>query len=301
MVVQRAFAAESLPAAQTAPVFASFFKMAVPLLVVVPGLTALVLVPDLIDPTKYPFETPHNYALPLMMAKFFPPGLAGLGLTALLASFMSGMAGNVTAFNTVWTYDIYESYIVKDAPDQHYLKVGRYTTVFGVLVSIGAAYLCLGFKTIMDFMQMVFSCVNAPLFATFLLGMFWRRATGPGGFWGLLAGIVSALAMFFISDLNAKFHFMSASNVLYKLHILMPDARAMAANFWRAWWAWFVCFVVTIVVSLCTKPEPEEKLKGLCWTKGERLLPAGVPLLRNPVTWAVVSFALFVALDIIFA
>ncbi|MCL5774213.1 MAG: hypothetical protein M1536_07535, partial [Firmicutes bacterium] len=221
LVVQRAFAAEDLPAAQRAPIYATFFKMLVPFLVVIPGLLAIVLLPQLSpEPDKL---NSYNMALPLLMQKIYPPGMIGLGLTALLASFMSGMAGNVTAFTTVWTYDIYQPYLNSKASEKHYILVGRIATIFGVLISIGTAYIVMDFKTIMDYMQVVFSCVNAPLFATFLLGMFWRRGTGWGGFIGLLSGIVAALFMFLGG------HWMPADSILHKWNILAVDPTALGA------------------------------------------------------------------------
>src|SRR5580765_6805700 len=198
LVVQRAMAADSMNAARRTPVIAALPKMIFPFLVIVPGIVALgltlrpnpgaaPLLPRLADGTY-----DYNMTLPLMMSRYYPAGLLGLGLTALLASFMSGMAGNVTAFNTVWTFDIYQSYIRPHQSDAHYLWMGRMATVFGVLVSVATAYAAMRFNNIMDMLQLVFSFVNAPLFATFLLGMFWRRTTGHGAFGGLLAGTGAA-------------------------------------------------------------------------------------------------------------
>src|SRR6185437_2515923 len=195
LVVQRAMAAESMIAARRTPIIAAFPKMLFPFLVILPGMLAIALYTagDLVLHSKGG-SLNYDLVVPVMLARFFPSGLLGLGLTALIASFMSGMAGNVTAFNTVWTYDIYQSYIRPGASDAHYLRVGRAATVAGIAASVACAYTAAKFNNIMDVLQLVFAFVNAPLFATFLLGMFWRRATGHGAFFGLLAGTAAAAA-----------------------------------------------------------------------------------------------------------
>jgi len=188
LVVQRAMAANSMSAARRTPLIGALPKMFIPILVVVPGMIAMALLSmpgkgfSLIGGNPSDF----NMVIPSMLVHYYPSVLLGLGITALMASFMSGIAGNVTAFNTVFTYDIYQSYINKGKSDKHYLKVGQFTTIFGVLASILTAYVASSFNNIMDFLQLIFAFVNAPLFATFLMGMFWKRATGNGAFWGLL-------------------------------------------------------------------------------------------------------------------
>src|SRR5919112_1293699 len=218
LVVQRAMASENMAAARRTPLIAAIPKVFFPFLVILPGMIALAvdwhatggtssmaiaggqgIVPPKIDPATGAalldqaghVVLDYDLSVPMMLIRFFPAGMLGLGLTALLASFMSGMAGNVTAFNTVWTYDIYQSHIRKGASDNHYLQMGRIATVGGILLSIAAAYLASAFNNIMDLLQLVFAFVNAPLFATFALGMFWRRATGHGAFAGLLAGTLA--------------------------------------------------------------------------------------------------------------
>src|SRR5512138_2697953 len=186
LVIQRAMAAKSMTAARDTPILAAIPKMFFPFLVIMPGMAAVALLPA--SAFEFAGHTDYNMALPLMLQKLYPPGIMGLGLTALIASFMSGMAGNVTAFNTVWTYDIYQAYIHRGGTDEHYLWMGRMATVFGTLASIATAYIAMTFGNIMDLLQLVFSFINAPLFATFLLGMFWARATGDGAFFGLLGG-----------------------------------------------------------------------------------------------------------------
>jgi SSS family solute:Na+ symporter len=274
LVVQRAFAARDLRSAQLTPIYASLWKMLVPFLVIIPGLIAAALFHDL----GKPGGPSYNLALPLLMERYYPPGMLGLGLTAMLASFMSGMAGNVTAFTTVWTYDIYQAYIKKDASDEHYVKMGRWAVVVGVLISIGAAYLAAGFPSVMDYMQLLFSIFNAPLFATFLLGMFWKRATPWGGFWGLVAGTAGAIL----------------------LMVILPEhffTSPQEGNFWRAWWAWVITVVVTVIVSLFTKPKTEEELKGLVY--GTTPLPSyqGWKWYLRPGWMAVVAATVLVVLN----
>src|ERR1700682_3524952 len=191
LVVQRVLAAKDLRAAKMAPVIGAGFKMLVPFIVILPGLLGLALLDTkLVGETQAIATGGHSYneVLPLMLARYCGPGLLGLGITALIAGFMSGMAGNVSAFTTVWTYDIYRALIKKDASDEHYVSMGRWSTIVGVAISIGTAYLVMDFKSIMDYVQALFSFFIAPLFATVLLGMLWKRATPAGGFWGLLAG-----------------------------------------------------------------------------------------------------------------
>ena len=196
LVIQRAMAANSMSAARRTPLIAAFPKMIMPFIVILPGIAALALSKTAGSGYELPMlngtRRITTASLTTLMAKFYPSGLLGVGLTALMASFMSGMAGNVTAFNTVFTFDIYQSYIRKNAPDAHYLSVARVTTIVGILLSVAIAYLARSFDNIMDFLQLIFGFVNAPLFGTFLLGMFWKRTTGHGAFSGLLSGTVAA-------------------------------------------------------------------------------------------------------------
>jgi len=280
LVVQRALASKNINAARMTPIIAAFPKMLVPILVVIPGLVALLVLPQY-SQSAVP-ATDYNSTLILLMKYYLPNGLLGLAITALLASFMSGMAGNVTAFNTIWTYDIYGSYIRKGRPDAHYVKVGKWATVVGVLISIGTAYIALGFKNLMDYMQLIFSFFNAPLFATFLLGMFWRGATGAGGFWGLLVGILTAAGHY----------------LLFKLGVIHYHSD-MAANFYQAWWAWLADFVVTIGVSLFTAKRDPKELAGLVFgltpkPKAHRRWYA------RPAVWGALAIAVAVALNLIF-
>jgi SSS family solute:Na+ symporter len=241
----------------------------------------------------------YNYdlAIPVMLLHFFPTGILGLGLTALLASFMSGMAGNVTAFNTVWTYDIYQAYINKKGTDAHYLWMGRMATIGGVALSIGAAYLVTNFNNIMDALQLVFSIVNAPLFATFLLGMFWKRTTGHAAFTGLLSGTAAALlhhGLTIPTDATPGIH----GGWIAIVHRYPSD---MAQNFWTAIFAFSINFVVTIAVSLVTKPRPEPELVGLVYSLTPKPLETHLSWYQKPATLAVAVLVILIALNLVFA
>jgi SSS family solute:Na+ symporter len=238
----------------------------------------------------------YDLATPAMLLHYFPTGLLGLGLTALLASFMSGMAGNVTAFNTVWTYDLYQSYIRPGASDAHYLWMGRFATVFGIGLSLAAAYVAASYNNIMEVLQLVFAFVNAPLFATFALGMFWRRATGHGAFAGLAAGILGAAVHHGISlPAGAAAGFKGGY-----LGTLVVYPSELAQTFWTAVVAWTTCFVVTIVVSLATRPRPEAELRGLVYSLTPRPAAEALPLLERPVALAVIVLGVTLLLNLVF-
>ena len=293
LVVQRIFAAKDIRAAKMAPIIGSYFKMAVPFIVILPGLLGLALLPFKLVPESAVGLGQHSYneVLPLMLARYCGPGLLGLGITALIAGFMSGMAGNVSAFATVWTYDIYRPFIRKNAADDHYLSMGRWCTIVGVIISIGTAYLVMSFGSIMDYVQALFSFFVAPLFGTVLLGMMWKRVTPAGGFWGLLSGTVSSVAMFLL----VKFHYIPLSYIA-----LSSDAKDMAENMYRALWSWLICVIVTVAVSYVTKPKPVEELTGLVY--GCTALPdeGHLPIWKRPIFWAVISAVLFLILQWIF-
>lgn len=263
LVVQRAMIAKNMNAAQRTPIIAAIPKMFMPLIVVLPGIIAIALMqPALASkgfqiPTNSNGQLDYTMTLPSLIAHYYPTGLLGVGITALIASFMSGMAGNVTAFNSVFTYDIYQSYFVKNRSDKHYLMVGKMATVFGILFSIITAYIAKSFNNINDFLQLVFSFVNGPLFATFLLGMFWKRTTGHGAFWGLLAGTAAAALTYGLTVAEGKGGWIA--NV-YEVRSGMGQAFIVAGISWTA------NFVTTILVSLATKPKPEMELKGLVYS-----------------------------------
>jgi len=238
----------------------------------------------------------YDLATPMMLVHFFPAGLLGLGLTALLASFMSGMAGNVTAFNTVWTYDLYQSYVRPGAADSHYLAMGRFATVFGVAVSIAAAYVAASFNNIMDFLQLVFAFVNAPLFATFALGMFWPRATGHGAFAGLVSGILAAAAHHGLS-LPAGAHVGVKGGYL---GVVTTYPSELAQTFWTAIVAWVTCFVVTILVSLVTRARAPDELRGLVYGLTPKPSDDVKRWYERPGPLAVIVLTLTVGLNLIF-
>ncbi len=338
LVVQRVLAARNLRAARMAPIIGSFFKMAVPFIVILPGLLGLVLLqnPDgsrrqlvgedvvascapgstgipLDDasclgamqkttlPGDYQMKVlkgapdaelhTYNQALPLMMVRYLGPGLLGLGITALIAGFMSGMAGNISAFSTVWTYDIYKPLINKKGSDSHYVLVGRLSIVAGVIVSIGAAYLVRQFHGIMDYVQALFSIFVAPLLGTILFGMFWKRATKIAGFLGLLLGIVFSASLFLWVKLVPS----ALASVA-----LSPDAKPMAENVFRALWAFMFTAIVIVVASLLTKPKPIAELDGLVY--GATILPKEdpVPFYKSEWMWALLAVCIFAALNIVF-
>ena len=329
LVVQRAMAADSMSAARRTPLIAALPKMVFPLLVILPGMIAIALpaqdvpaqnasvsqvqllnqsgkglIPAKIDPTTgepmldadgKPILD-YDLAIPNMLLHYFPTGLLGLGLTALLASFMSGMAGNVTAFNTVWTYDIYQSYINKTASDEHLLWMGRVATVSGIGLSVAAAYAATRFNNIMDFLQLVFAFVNAPLFATFLLGMFWKRTTGHGAFFGLILGTASA-AMHHGLTLSVGASAGIKGGWIAVVHTYPSE---MAQNFWTAIWAFCVCLVATVVISLTTRPRDEQELVGLVYSLTARPSEQHVPWYLRPGSLGAAVLCLAVILNVIF-
>ncbi len=334
LVVQRAMAANSMTAARRTPLIAAVPKMFFPFLVILPGMIAgVVSISNVRNPAPTRMEAvserqaqsvfrggkgiiPPKYdsagnpvlrngqavldydlATPMMLIRFFPSGLLGIGLCALIASFMSGMAGNTTAFNTVWTYDIYQGYFNKTASDQHYLWMGRAATVFGLALSVLAAYVAKEFNNIMDVLQLVFAFVNAPLFATFMLGMFWKRATGHGAFCGLLGGMLAAavhngLTLPAGATPGLKGGFLGS--------VLHGYPSEMAQNFWTAIFAWVSCFAITIIVSLCTRPRPDEELKGLVYSLTPKQKDEGLTWYQKPGTLAVVVLVVMIALNLAF-
>src|SRR5712672_603460 len=294
LVVQRVLAAKDLRSAQMAPIIGAAFKMLVPFIVILPGLLALAVLPvKLTGEAAAVGSGGHSYneVLPLMLARYCGPGLLGLGITALIAGFMSGMAGNVSAFTTVWTYDIYRALINKNASDRHYVNMGRWCTIIGVIVSIGAAYLVMQFLSIMDYVQALFSFFIAPLFGTVVLGMLWKRATGLGGFLGLLCGTASSIGMW---------AWVKIDPTALRYVALSEHAKALAQDMYQALWSFLVCVVVTVVVSLAGKPRPDSELAGLVY--GQTVIPSvgDVPWFQKPLFWAAVVAIVFFVLNIIF-
>jgi SSS family solute:Na+ symporter len=306
LVVQRVLSAKDLRSAELAPIIGAAFKMLVPFIVILPGLLGLALLRDphtgsllRLVPADVAWSASgqaqglHGYdeVLPLMLARYCGPGLLGLGITALIAGFMSGMAGNVSAFTTVWTYDIYGALINKNATDEGKVRMGRWVTVIGVGISIGTAYLVMHAQSIMDYVQALFSFFIAPLFGTVILGMLWKRATKAGGFWGLLAGTLSSVGMYAWGKLDP-------SSVRYLA--LSDKAQDQAQNMFRALWCWLICVIVTVVVSLMTKPKSDEELKDLVYGLTPIPKQEHVRMIQSPIFWGVVVAVVFVILQIIF-
>jgi len=294
LVVQRAMISRNLNEARRTPVIASIPKIAMPVIVILPGIILLAL------QSKFTgFELPHNangdidynMTLLLLLSKLYPSGILGVGITALIASFMSGMAGNVTAFNTIWTFDIYQAHIQKNASEKHYLNVGRITTVAGILLSILTAYVARGFNSIMDLLQLVFSFVNAPLFATFFLGMFWKRTTSNGAFWGLISGTVAAALTHGITTAEGKGGWIGNIHQYY-------SGTSQAFNI--AGISFIVCLIVTILVSLFTKRKPDEKLVGLVYSLTPKETDKAKVWYKNPLSLGLVVLLITVILNIIF-
>src|SRR5260221_13744309 len=308
LVVQRAMAADSMAAARRTPLIAAFPKMMFPFLVVLPGLIALSVHGGVIPVKLYAGTSTAvldalgrpqlDYALtvPALLLRYFPTGMLGLGLTALLASFMSGMAGNVTAFNTVWTYDIYQAYLRPRASDAHYLRVGRMATIFGIAASILTAYVAAQFNNIMDVLQLVFAFVNAPLLASFLLGMFWKRTTGHGAFAGLVSGTAAAA-------LHHGLTLPAGAIAGVKggwLAVVSTYPSEMAQNFWTAIDAFTTCLLVTIAVSLLTKPGPDCELVGLVYALTDKPRDSGLDWYKRPAILGVIVLAATAILNLVF-
>jgi len=287
LVIQRAMAARSMSAARRTPLIAAVPKMLFPLLVILPGMIAIALTHEAgITGFALPAKDgsyDYDLAVPMMLGHYLPSGVLGLGLTALMASFMSGMAGNVTAFNTVWTYDIYQSYIRPRQSDRHYLRMGHMATVFGIVMSVAAAYVAAQFNNIMDLLQLVFAFVNAPLFAVFLLGMFWRRTTGHGAFSGLVLGTLAAALHHGLTAPIGSMTLIKGGWLGTPLHIFPSE---MAQNFWTAIVAWVVCFVMTITISLFTRlRKSDDELRGLVYSLTPRIKEEGLPWYKEPSTF----------------
>ena len=294
--VQRALSAKDLSAAQRTPLIGAFPKIFIPALTILPGLIALVLIPNL-GKTE---DLTYNDAIPLLMNRFLPNGALGIALAGLLAAFMAGMAANVSSFNTVFTYDIWQTYVVKGRRDSYYLRVGRIVTILGILIGIGTAFIASGYSNIMNYIQLLFSYFNAPLFATFIIAMFWKRTTAWAGFWGLVAGTLGAGVMHFAGYHIAYFY---PGGVFDPTH---SKINAQMLNFYGAITAFLADLVVTVAVTLVTRPKPVAELAGLVWGVHDPNAPDpdAVP---KPVWWAspkllaTVAIGIVIVLSIIFA
>jgi SSS family solute:Na+ symporter len=318
LVIQRAMAAKTMGAARRTPLIAAIPKMIFPFIIIVPGMVAMALTyttkhggggvdtggwggitPGYQLPIKSDGTYDYNMAIPTLLGHHFPSGMLGVGLTALMASFMSGMAGNVTAFNTVWTYDIYESYLAPGKSDQHYLNMGKFATVFGIAASMAAAYVANKFNNIMDLLQLVFAFVNAPLFATFLLGMFWRRSTGHGAFAGMVSGTLAAAVHQGLTLPEGSQIGIHGGWLIHRAVHMYPSE--MAQNFWTAIWAFGVNLIVTTAVSLVTKARDEKELVGLVYSLTEKPKDGHLAWWQKPATLAIVVLVMLVLLNLVFA
>ncbi len=304
LVVQRAMAAGSMSAARKTPLIGAIPKMFLPLLVIVPGMLAVALtnmgdfeIPKKIVEGVATNVTDYDKVIPVLLMKYMPVGVLGLGLTALMASFMSGMAGNVSAFNTVFTYDIYQSYINPNKSDNHYLNVGRWTTVVGVIISVMTAYVARSFNNVMDFLQLIFAFINAPLFAAFLLGMFWKRTTGHAAFWGLIGGTISAALHHGLT--LPKNAVVGVKGGYYAILHTYPSE--MAQNFWTALYAFTAALILTLVITLLTKRlKTDEDLKGLVYSLTPKIQDDSKYWYQKPGFLAIIVGTLALALSIIF-
>jgi SSS family solute:Na+ symporter len=294
--VQRALSAKDLSAAQRTPLIGSFPKIFIPALTIIPGLIAVAVVPNLNGSGKN--DPTYNDAIPVLMGKYLPNGTLGVALAGLLAAFMAGMAANVSSFNTVFTYDIWQTYLVRGRRDRYYLQVGRVVTVIGIVIGIGTAFIASGYSNIMNYIQLLFSYFNAPLFATFIIAMFWRRTTPWAGFFGLAAGTIGAAVMHF-----AGFHigyFYPDRNTAHHGNI-----NAQMLNFYGAITAFVADAVVTVLVSMVTRPKPVAELAGLVWGVHDPNAP-DPDKVAKPVWWASpkllggTSIGIVIVLSIIF-
>ncbi|GGG77755.1 sodium:solute symporter family protein [Corynebacterium pelargi] len=285
--VQRAMASESLSAARKTPIIGAFPKMFIPFLVVLPGMIASVLVAELIGPNP---EAAPNDAVLLLMRDLLPNGLLGVAIAGLLASFMAGMAANISAFNTVMSYDIWQTYVVKDREDDYYLKFGRLATVCATVIAVFTALLAKNFGNVMDYLQTLFGFFNAPLFATFILGMFWKRMTPTAGWVGLVSGTLAAIGFWVLS---------LGENPVVNL-------PGQGTAFVAASIAFATDIIISIVVSMATKPKPDSELVGFVRsvTPKESLVDANeaaLPWYRRTVPLGVLCMVLVIALNVIFA
>ncbi|HVV21512.1 MAG TPA: sodium:solute symporter family protein [Pseudonocardiaceae bacterium] len=299
--VQRALSARNMSAARRTPLIGAFPKTFIVLVIFIPGMLSAVLSPELAKFKAAQAANPglkslngvnYNNATELLMRDLLPNGMLGVAIAGLLAAFMAGMAANVSSFNTVFTYDIWQTYVRKDRPDDYYLRVGRLVTVIGCVIAIGAAFLASGFSNVMNYLQTLFSFFNAPLFATFILALFWKRMTKAAGWSGLVSGTVAAIIVFVLANTGAL--------------TIFGSADTQGPSFVGALVAFVVDIVVSVVVSLATEPKPDSELRGLVWAltsraelRGEES-PGDRAWYRRPVVLGVTVLVIALALNIVF-
>jgi len=299
LIIQRAFSARDLRSARLTPIIGSYFKILLGVVVVSTGMIALALIKDpgsgfelmLKESSK---EVNYDSALPLMMARYFPQGLIGLGITAIVAMLCAGQAGNMSAFTAVWTYDLYQAVLRRNATQTELVRMGRIATVCGLLLAVAGAYVARSMPTVIDFLQAIASMILAPGVAIILPGMFIKRITPHGAFWGMLIGCGASFSMFVVQQVLEKLE--------YYPYIFTPVAGTgfMAANFWRSVWAWLIAFGVAVIVSIFTKPRSDEELKGLVWGLTRIKHGEKVAWFRTPWFWALVTLGVFVVLNLLF-
>lgn len=294
--VQRAMASKSMSAARSAPIIGTFPKMFVPFIVVVPGMICAVLIPEMIDLKAGNAEAgvAYNDAILLLMRDLLPNGMLGLAIAGLLASFMAGMAANISAFNTVFSVDLWQQYVRKDRPDGYYTTVGRAATVGATVIAVFTALIASGYSNLMDYLQTLFGFFNAPLFATFILGMFWKRMTATAGWVGLVSGTAAAIVVAILSE-----------DALGGLSTGVIPLSGQGASFVAASAAFVVDIVVSYVVSLMTQPKPETSLRGFVYslTPRDQLrdpLAHTLPWYQRPTVLASISLVLVIILNIVF-
>ena len=306
--VQRVMAAKSLRSAQNGTVIGAVLKMLVPIIVTIPGLLGLAVLTQKTGITLVPESVAqatgghsYNEVLPLMMARYLGPGLLGLGITAMIAGFMSGMAGNVSAFATVWTYDVYRPLINKNASDAHYVSMGRWCSLIGVFIAILTAYAAKFFSNILVYLQVLVMFFIIPLFGVVILGMLWKRATAAGGFWGFLTGILFSISEFmYVHTFPGSFDATQLNPEHVKYIALSPLAKDMAVNMYSAFWSLLVCMGVTVIVSYFTKPKPESELTDLVYGCTRIPNEGSCPWYRHPAFWAAVVMVVLIIINILF-
>ena len=300
LIIQRAFSAKDLRSARMTPIIGTYLKLLLGVIVVGTGMIALVLLND--PASGFNLLVEHgrvNYdsAMPLLMMRYFTPGLIGVGVTSMVAMFMAGMAGNMSSFNAVWTYDVYHSVFNRKASPKQLLAVGRIATVAGILLSVAGAYIARTMPTVIDYLQAISSMFLAPSVAIILLGMFWKFITPKGGLWGMVVGTVAAMALFLLQETK-----------VIPVSFVIPDFSGtdaqsyMAANFWRAVWAWLISAGTAIAVSFFTKKKSDEELTGFVYGLVETggAARGGVRLHKKPEFWAAVTLLIFVLINVVF-
>ncbi len=294
LIIQRAFSARDMRSARLTPIIGSYFKILLGIVVVLTGLIILTLTKTpqsgLTLMVKENGDVNYDSALPLMMARYFPPGLIGLGITAIVAMLMAGQAGNMSAFTAVWTYDLYGAVFNRKATPGQLVRMGRIATVMGLLLAVAGAYWARSMPTVIDYLQAIASMVLAPGVAIILPGMFIKRMTPHGAFWGMLIGCLSSVVMFLMQQFGVVDH---------SFFTPIKGAGFMAANFWRAVWAWLISFGMAMIISMFTKPKSDEQLYGLVWGLTRKSHDEQhLPWLRTPEFWAVIAFVIFILLNL---